>query len=199
MVDFGNDMVPHFIYCYGYYYTYTEVFEKLKEIILKKMQKYGIQSSILTTLSMHRIYLITKEKSKEAAEGKLKNDPRWEHYEGSINEDLESFINNLQNSNEVKDEYVRSFFLPKLTEEELKLVEEKNYEHMMSYLWKFDADVGIEEMKQSDSKDKYVRSTCNRLTFHLTLESNQTPSKDEPSDDLRSSSRKRRCGRCVIN
>ena len=198
MVDFGaNVMMPHFIYCgFG--------FEKLKEIILKKMREYGIQSSILTMLRMHRENLITKEKSKQAAEGKLKNEPGWRDYEGSINDDLDLFINNLQNSNEVEDEDVESFFLPKLTEEELELVEEKNREHMMSYVWRFDADVDVEEMKQSDSKDKYVRSTCLRETVHLSLESNQTPSSDSPSEsssdcssdspsnDSRSSSRKRR-------
>ena len=170
MVDFGaNDMMPHFIYCTGYYYIGDE---KLKEIILKKMREYGIQSSILTMLGMERINLITKEKSKLAAEGKLKNDEEWEDYEGSINDDLDSFINNLQNSNEIRDENVWSFFLPKLTEEELKLVEQKNYEHMMSYLNELDADVDVEEMKQSDSKDKYVHSQCERITVHLTLESN---------------------------
>ena len=184
MVNFGaNDMMPHFIYCNanyfdGDYYYSEEEFEKFKEIILEKMQKYGIQSSILTMLCMERRYLITKEKSKQAAEGKLKNEPIWENYEGSINDDLESFINNLQNSNEVEDEDVWSFFLPKLTKEELKLVEEKNREHMMSYFWEFNADVDVEEMKQSDSKDKYLHSWCRRKTVHLSLESNQTSSKD---------------------
>merc|ERR1711917_168520 len=109
-----------------------------------------------------------------AAEGKLKNEPDWVDYEGSINDDLDSFINNLQNSNEIRDENVWSFFLPKLTKEELKLVEEKNPEHMMSYFDELNADVDVEEMKQSDSKDKYLHSYCRRKTFHLILESNQT-------------------------
>ena len=197
MVDFGaNDMMPHFIYCIGDYF-YDE--EKLKEIILEKMQKYGIQSSIVTMLRMRRRYLITKEKSKQAAEGKLKNDPEWRIFKGSINDDLDLFINNLQNSNEVEDEYVDSFCTPKLTKEELKLVEEKNQDHMRSYLLEFGADVDVKEMKKSDSNDKYVHCWCRRDTLHLTLELNQTQSKDEPSNDLRSSSRKRRCGRCVIN
>ena len=139
------------------------------------MQKYGIQSSILTTLRMYRRYLITKEKSKQAAEGKLKNKPKWEKYEGSINDDLDSFINNLQNSNEVKDEMVKSFFLPKLTKEELKLVEQKNFEHMETFSYiPTVADVSVEEMKKSDSKDKYVHSECRRRTIYLSLESEQT-------------------------
>ena len=169
MVDFGaNHIMPHFIYCNGCSF-YPHDFEELEEMILVKMKKYGIQSSILSTLNMLRINLITKEKSIQAAEGKLKNDEDWEHYEGSINDDLDLFINNLQNSNEIRDETVWSFFLPKLTEEELELVEEKNYEHMMSYGYELDADVGIEEMKQSDSTDKYVHCECVRITGHLSL------------------------------
>ena len=172
MVEFGkNDMMPHFIYCYGDYWLSHK---KLKEIILKKMRKYGIQSSVLTTLVMRREYLITKEKSKQAAEGKLKDDPEWQRYEGSINEDLESFVNNLQNSEEIDYEDVWSFFTAKLTKEELKLVEQKNKGHMETYFYEFDADIGVEEMKKSDSKDKYVHSSCHRITDYLTLESEQT-------------------------
>ena len=53
---------------------------------------------------------------------------------------------------------------------------------MRTYAWKFNADVGVEEMKKSDSNDKYVHSYCFRRTVHLTLESNQTPSSDSPSE-----------------
>ena len=80
--------------------------------------------------------------------------------------------------------------MPKLTKEELKLVEEKNEEYMMTFLFG-NADVDVEEMKKSDSKDKYLHSGCLRGTAHLTLESNQTPSKDEPSNDNRSPITKR--------
>ena len=182
MVDFGkNDMMPHFIYCYGHYIYFEE---KLKMLILKKMREYGIPSSILTILKMNRINLITKEKSKEAAEGKLKNDPDWEDYDGSINDDLDLYVKNLQNSGKNDYEEVWSFFTPKLTNEELKLVAQKNEEHMGTYLLKLDADVGAEEMKKSDSKDKYVHTRCIRRTEYLYLESEQSSSEDISSDDL---------------
>ena len=191
MIDFeANDIMPHFIYCVAQF-PYLNVFEKLKELVLIKMQKYGIQSSILTTLHMRRQYLITKEKARQAAEGKLMNDPDWRFYKGPINDDLDSFIDNLQNSNEMGNEEVWSFFTPKLTKKELKLVEEKNEEHMRNYLLLIYADVDAEEMTKSDSKDKYVHSYCLRKTVHLTLESNQTLFKDKPSNDLRSPVRKR--------
>jgi len=60
--DFGDDdLMPHFIYCGDYYFDGEERREKLKGIILIKMRKYGIQSSILTMLEMWRRNLVTKE------------------------------------------------------------------------------------------------------------------------------------------
>ena len=174
MVDFGNnDMMPHFIYCHGSPICYG-LFEKLKQIILKKMQKYGIQSAVLTTLVMTRKNLISKEKSEQAADGKLNNHPFWKTFNGSINDDLDSFVNNLQNSEDIDYEYVQSFFHPKLTKEELKLVEQKNREHMLTYGLGLAADVSVKEMKKSDSKDKYIHFCCTRITDYLTLESEQT-------------------------
>ena len=118
---------------------------------------------------MRRWNLITKEKSKAAYQEK--NEWEWEDEEGSINDDLESFVNHLQEISsleEVKDEELYSFFLPKLTKEELKLVKEKNSEHMETYGYGLNyADVKPEEMKKSDSKDKHVHGRCVRKTWVL--------------------------------
>ena len=78
----------HVIYC-GQYHAPSYVFE---DICLEKMQKYGIQSSVLTRLSMVKEKLITKEKSKQAYKGELKYDEDWKYFEGSINDDLETFV-----------------------------------------------------------------------------------------------------------
>ena len=150
------------------------------------MKKYGLQSSILTRLRMNRRNLITKEKFKAAYQGKMKNEFGWRDYEGSINDDLESFFNNLQeisSQEEVKEGHVRSFFLPKLTKEELKLVDEKNSEHMMTYWGKFYADVDEEEMKKSDSKDKYVHVGCFRETAVLNLDDDLSETSSETSTE----------------
>ena len=83
------------------------------------------------------------------------------------------FFINLQKQNEVKNEFVLSFFTPKLTNEELKLVQEGNEEHLKTY---FDyhagknPDIDVEDMKKSDSKAKYVHGACWRITIPLTLE-----------------------------
>ena len=82
-------------------------------------------------LNMWHWNLITQEKAKEASEGKLKDILMWG--EISINDDLEMFLTNLLNSKEIKKEGVVSFLTPKLTKEELKLVEEKNKDHLENY------------------------------------------------------------------
>ena len=98
------------------------------------MREYEIQSFTgwLTSLWMSRRNLITKEKQKQVYKGQLKNEDEWDVYNGSIGDDLESFLAKIKNQ-EVEDEYVETFFLPKLTNEELKLVAAKNEEHLMSY------------------------------------------------------------------
>ena len=134
MLNFDNsDMVPHFIYCFG---GSCFNFIDFKKFLLSRMEKYEMQPSILTGLSMLRLNLITKEKSIAAYEEKLKNDDDWEHYEGSINDNLESFFHRLQEISSLEDinkEYVYNFFLPKLTKEELKLVEEQKKKYMSTF------------------------------------------------------------------
>ena len=118
---------------------------------------------------MSRWNLVTKEKVKKAAEGKLKTDSDWKDYEGSINDDLERFLTNLQNQKRMLDENVYSYFTPNLTNEEWKLVQEGNKEHLNTYRLSY-PDVDVEEMKKSDSKSKYVHGRGWRMTIPLTLE-----------------------------
>ena len=122
-------------------------------------------------MNMLRSNLITKEKVKKAAEGKLKNENIWKYYDGSINDDFERFLINLQNQKEVEYEKVESFFTPKLTDEEMKLVQERKEEHLSTYFYcvinRLNPDVDVEEMKQSDSKSKYVQVNCHRTTIPL--------------------------------
>ena len=82
-------------------------------------------------------------------------------------------MNNLEEISsleEVREEFVESFFLPKLTDEELELVEKKDKENFMTYAYGLSADVDEEEMKKSDSKDKYVHGECRRDTRVLNLD-----------------------------
>ena len=74
----------------------------------------------------------------------------------------------------MRDEWENNFLTSKLTEEELKFVEERN-EHYLStfedHFYGDNPDVDLEEMKKSNSASKYVHAPCIRWTFYLTLES----------------------------
>ena len=169
--DFGsNYLIPHFIYCGVHYFNKNNVLVKW---LREKMSKYGIQSSILTMLHFIRWNLITKEKAKSASKGKLKNEKSWKNEELSVNDDFETILTNLQNAEEIEEEVVHSFLTPKLTNEELKLVERENQEHLNTYFYHCagrNPDVSAEEMKKTDSKSKYVHVGCGRVTFHLNLD-----------------------------
>ena len=198
LVDYGkNDLLPHIIYCKGDYFYGGE--KTLEEIILAKMYEHGIQSSIITELKMIRKNLITKEIADAAAEGMLKNNAEWKHYEGSINDDIESLLNKLLHQEEIDDETVESFFLPELTKKESELVLEKNKEHMTTFLLR-NPDVDIKEKPMSDSSHelnlgkekfrlnfrvrKYVHGRCWRRTYHLNIGSNHCSSKNGTFDKL---------------
>ena len=165
-----DDLVPHFIYC-GYFYTgkgmKSKRFDRFKKILLKKMKSYGIQSATLTILNMMRFKLITKEKVAQLYEGKFK---KSKGLKGSINDDLEAFFTKLQYTKKIKNKKVHSFLTPKLTDEEMKLVEERNELHIATYLNHYfgeQYDVDEEEMEKSESKSKYVYGGCWRDTIHL--------------------------------
>ena len=165
--------MPHFIYCGLHYLLDGKLRNRLQKILLEKMRKYGIQSALLTGLHMVRRKLVTKEKAKQAYEGKLKNEKDWKLYKQSIGDDLEAFFENLQSQKEIRYETVGSFFLPKLTENELKLVEQRNEQHLSTYsrhYYQKNPDVDPEEMKKSDSRSKYVYGRCWRETINLTIE-----------------------------
>ena len=98
-----------------------------------------------------------------------------------LSDDLETFFNDLKNNKIIMSEAL-SFFTPKLTDEELALVEDRNKQHLDTYSKNYDGknpDVDADEMKRSDSKSKYVHARCWRLTTQLTLEGNQKHSLDE--------------------
>ena len=175
MIDFSifqdsenNYLMPHIIFCVK---DYNDDFltKNRREFLLTEMRKHGIPSAMFTMLNMWRGNLVTKEKVKKAYNKKLKNDAEWSGQNDSFQDDLESFLFNIQNHYPIEEAEIKSFFTPKLTEEELKLVENKNEEYMMSfYDYKaLNPDVSVDEMKKSDSKDKFLHGYCLRRTFSI--------------------------------
>ena len=81
----------------------------------------------------------------------------------SVSDDLESFFEKLRLGEEPT-ESVRTYFLPKLTEKELKLVEKKDSNYFKNFSWS-NPDVDEVQMKRSESDSKFVQAFCWRNTF----------------------------------
>ena len=159
----ADDLKTHFIVA-GEYYYWSRHEDTMKSMILAKMKKYGIKEAMVTIIRMERWHLITKEKMEDYYKGKEERHG-WD--KESVHDDLDSFFDKLQNG-WWEEEWVRTYFIPKLTEKEKKLVEEKDKDHLMSYFYTY-PDVSKKEMDESESKSKFVRGKCDRRTFILKI------------------------------
>ena len=104
-----------------------------------------------------------------------------------LSDDLERFFDDLRNNKIIISEAV-SFFTPKLTDEELALVEDRNQQHLDTYSKHYDGknpDVDTDEMKKSDSKSKYAQGHCYRRTIALKLESKQNEKTENDLSDTK--------------
>ena len=82
------------------------------------MKKHKIKSVMLTSIYLQRLKLITKEKMESYCKGA-------NSIKDSVNDDLESLFENIRLGKDL-DEEVQTYFLPKLTEEEIELVERRD-------------------------------------------------------------------------
>ena len=84
----------------------------------------------------------------------------------SVNDDLESLFEDIRLGKEPKKK-VMTYFLPKLTEEEMKFVQRKDRTYFQTFQWSFDPDVPEAEMMLSESDTKFVRGHGHRKTFTI--------------------------------
>ena len=123
------------------------------------MNKHTIKKVMVTKLGLFRENLITKEKMENYCKGE-------ENVKQSVNDDLEFFVNDIR-QNKVRIGYTWTYFLPKLTKEELNLVERQTNNFMQTFLLGMRANVDKTEMEASKSDSKFVRGMGWRHTFIL--------------------------------
>ena len=118
---------------------------------------------MVTLIFMRKWNIITKEKMENFTLGK-------EDQTESVNDDFDSIFEDLRLKREPS-ESNWTYFLPKLTEEELKLVTRKDTNYFKTFgKAKLDLnypDVIEAEMKLSESKSRFVEGDCERETFTL--------------------------------
>ena len=119
---------------------------------------------MLTSIHLSREELITKEKREYYLDGIA----RWyckeeDRQEESVNDDLESFFEDIRIGKELNEDAC-AYFLPRLTEEELELVEKRDPSYLQT-LSSLNPDVDETEMMLSESDSKYVKGYCSRRTL----------------------------------
>ena len=139
-----NEIKTHLIFISDYSNVHED---ELKSFMQKTVKKYEIDSVMVTTIQIWRHHLITKERMENYCKGK-------ELQKESVNDDFESLIQNLRLGKQ-PDNWRSTYFLPKLTTKELKLVQSKDLNYLDTFL-KRDPDVDEAEMKLSESKSKFV-------------------------------------------
>ena len=150
----AKELKIHFVYAGDYYYFRYD--EKLRSFILKGMKKYKIKSVMMTSIYLRRWRLITRDKMESYCKGEMDQ-------KDSVNDDLESLFENIRLGKEPA-EIVNTYFLPKLTEEELELVERRDTSYLQTFVKK-NPDVDETEMMLSKSDSKYVHGMSFRRTF----------------------------------
>ena len=163
----ADDLKIHFVYA-GSHYGMSGI-NDIESFILKGMKIHKIESVILTMVDIRRKELITKEKMETYCTGKESVNGS----EDSVNDNLESFFQDIRDGKQLDTGGygVWSYFLPKLTKEELKLVEKRDQNFLETFSvtlvgGTYDAaDVDEAEMKFSESKSKFVYGLCWRATL----------------------------------
>ena len=174
--NIAKDSGMHIIHA-GDYYTWKH--DRLNSFVTKSLEKLNLKSAMITQIHMFRHVLITKEKMEKMCLGKADIDLKE-----SVNDDLESVIENLQLGREPKP-FSLTYFLPKLTEEELELVEKRDRDYFQTFYMCKNPDVKAEEMKLSESDSKYISGYCRRWTYMYRIDN---PVFTDPNSSIESKS-----------
>ena len=115
---------------------------------------------MVTIISLRRLNLIMKEEMENYCRGENTFRP------DSVNDDLETFFEDLQLGKE-PNKNVITYFIQNLTEKEMELVELKDPSYLKTFLYSSNADVKETKMKLSKSNSKFVLGWGARGTFTL--------------------------------
>ena len=133
---------------------------------------------MVTKIYLRREKLITKEKMDSYCKGE-------EYLKDSVNDDLESLFENIRLGKK-SEIFVRTYFLPKLTEEELELIERRDTSYLKTFSdWVINKeypDVDETEMMLSESDSKYVQGVSHRKT--LVIENASKISSETSSENF---------------
>ena len=145
------------------------------------MKEKQIESIIFTVLHTWREHVISKKIMKQYYNGEIKVDRGLQigqdRYQESTLDDMESFITDIVAA-DIKEVDKYTFFLPKLTQDEMQLIEDQDIEYKSSFQCYIhrQEDPNVKyleseslEMLERESKTKYVAGGSRRLTLLLKI------------------------------
>ena len=133
---------------------------------------------MLTILRLWRFKLITKEIMINFCLGKD------EYAKRSVNDDLNSFFEDLRHGKQPKP-LAHTYFLPKVTDEEMIFIEEKDPFFFKTFMFVENANIDEAEMKLSESKSKFVQATGFRATELIENNDYQNNSESDTDSDMK--------------
>ena len=151
--NFTEELKIHFVYAGVDNYFNGE---RLRSFILNGMKKHKIKSVMLTRIILYRHEVMTKEKMECFCKGE-------ENEKESVNDDIESLFENIRLGKKPH-KMARTYFLPKLTEKELELVDRRDTSYLETFWHSWKIDMDETEMKLSESNSRYVRGISGRKT-----------------------------------
>lgn len=117
---------------------------------------------MVTILHMERVRLISNEAVESFFNGKI-------FEKKSVNDDLELFLRKLRLEQRT-DEEVKTYFLPKLTEKELELVEKQDQNYSKTFS-RFNSPFFNPYEQEAGMKYEFVKGVCARRTFTIKTSS----------------------------
>ena len=176
----AENMMTHLVFA-GNYYSDSY---RLESLIFEIMKKNEMNRLMVTTINMYRKDLISKEamdillskKKKVLGYSSLLKEAAKE----SVTDDFDSFFEDLRLGKTPK-RSVNTYFLPKLTKKELKLVETKDKDFMATFFSQMDPGIERTEMQSPESESKFVHGLGQRQTYMIDKE--ELP-KESINDDL---------------
>ena len=149
----------HFVYAGDYYSNCYE--QRLLSPLVKAMKKTKTESVMVTIINIWRFSIINKKAAEWICKG---NDYLMKD---SVNDDLESLFERLRLGKAIDNEIAYTYFLPKLTDEELDLVEKGDTSCLQTFrFYNIDQD-WRSKLMLCESNSKFIKGVGFRRTFEI--------------------------------
>lgn len=170
-------MEIHIIYTGHSYLFGPDDPSTLNLFIFYMVKKYQLKSCLFTLISMFKSHLVPKNVMEDYYKGSLKDENlslTIENYRESVHDNLDTFFEQIKLGNNVESVLptLGMCWFPKLTEDELVLVENKNEDYSRTFADFLGIYQNIDEhkTKNSESESKFAFCMCFRISTRVKFD-----------------------------